>query len=521
MKLAAIDIGSNSIKLVVVDAAASNSFAVLGREREVVRLGQETLTNHRLSPEAIERAINCIQRFRTAAEVRQVEAIVAVATASVRESRNSSQFIKQVEKATGIRVEVLSGIEEARLIGLAASRGCARPGAINMNLDIGGGSTEISLFRDGTPINLFSVNMGAVRLTDRYLKTDPPKARELENIRADAYAAFQRPARELKNTKWHQVSGTSGTILALGTALRNNKAEDKKETPAQPTELEIPLSKLAQLNVKLAAMDQSQRRALQGISSQRAEIIIAGGCILEAAMRAFGINSLRTCDWALREGVIIDYLQEREDEARPPVPDFDDQKLRAVHAVGRRFGYEEVHARQVAKLSESLFDYLAPESNLTRHQRTLMLAGALLHDIGYHIAHESHQKHALYLIVNSELTGFSEAERAVIANIARYHRGSLPKERHEEFAALNAADRDSVSKLAGIVRLADALDRSHDSRVHDINCDLDSDVLRIRLSSNQDCENELLEAERKKDLLESAFEMSLVVEHSKKKTGSA
>jgi exopolyphosphatase/guanosine-5'-triphosphate,3'-diphosphate pyrophosphatase len=363
--------------------------------------------------------------------------------------------------------------------------------------------------------------MGAVRLTDRYLKSDPPKAKEIESIKADAFAAFQRPARELKNTKWQQVSGTSGTILALGTAMRSNKAVEKKDGPAEPTELEIPLSKLTHLNSKLATMDQSERRALEGLSSQRAEIIVAGGCILEAAMRAFGINSLRTCDWALREGVIIDYLQETEEESRPPVPEFVDQKLRAVHAVGRRFGYEEVHARQVAKLSEKLFDYLAPKSDLTRHQRTLMLAGALLHDIGYHIAHESHQKHALYLIVNSELTGFSEAERAVIANIARYHRGSLPKERHEEFAALNAADRESVSKLGGIVRLADALDRSHDSRVQDIQCDLNSDVLHIELNSNVDCDNELLEAERKKDLFERAFDTALIVSQSKKKTRTA
>jgi exopolyphosphatase/guanosine-5'-triphosphate,3'-diphosphate pyrophosphatase len=521
MKLAAIDIGSNSIKLVVVDAAASDSFAVLGREREVIRLGHETLTTGRLSSAAIEGAISCIQRFRTAAEVRQVDAIVTVATASVRESHNASQFIKQVEKATGLRVEVLSGIEEARLIGLAASRGCARAGAINMNLDIGGGSTEISLFRDGTPLNLFSVNMGAVRLTDRYLKSDPPKAKEVASIKADAFAAFQRPARELRNVKWHQVSGTSGTILALGAALRARKADENKDGPAQPTELEIPLSKLTQLNAKLATMDHSQRRSIAGISSQRAEIIIAGGCILEAAMRAFGINSLRTCDWALREGVIIDYLQEREDEARPPVPEFDDQKLRAVHAVGRRFGYEEVHARQVAKLAEKIFDYLAPKVSLTRHQRTLMLAGALLHDIGYHIAHESHQKHALYLIVNSELTGFSEAERAVIANIARYHRGSLPKERHPDFAALNAADRDSVSKLSGIVRLADALDRSHDSRVQDLRCELNSDGLRIELISTQDCENELMEVARKKDLFERAFDIAIVVDQSRKKSKTA
>jgi exopolyphosphatase/guanosine-5'-triphosphate,3'-diphosphate pyrophosphatase len=522
VKLAAIDIGSNSIKLVVVDAAASDSFAVLARDKEVVRLGHETLTKGRLSQQAIERAVTCIQRFRTAAEVRQAEVIVAVATASVREASNASQFIKQVEKATGTRVEVLSGVEEARLIGLAASRGCANRGAINMNIDIGGGSTEISLFRDGTPLSLFSVRIGAVRLTERYLKSDPPKPKEITSLKAEVFAAFQRPARELKNAKWQQASGTSGTILAIGATLRAQNTNDikEKEQPAQPTEAEVPLSRLAQLNTRISSMDQSERRAL-GLSSQRSEIIVAGGCILEGAMGALGINSLRTCDWALREGVIIDYLQEREDEARPLVPEFADQKLRAVHAVGRRFGYEETHARQVAKLAEQLFDNLATTEDLSRHQRTLMLAGALLHDIGYHIAHESHQKHALYLIVNSELTGFSEAERSVIANIARYHRGSLPKERHREYAALNTADRDSVCKLGGIVRLADALDRSHDSRITELRCGIEPEAFHIELGSVSDCHNELVEVERKKSLFEQAFKRRLVVTTPEKKAKTA
>lgn len=519
MKLAAIDIGSNSIKLVVVDAAATDSFAVLARDKEVVRLGRETLRKGRLPQEAIERAIACLQRFRTAAEIHKADVITAVATAPLREASNSSQFIKQVEKVTGIRVEVLSGVEEARLIGLAASRGCANRSAINLNIDIGGGSTELSLFRNGTPLSLFSMRVGAVRLTERYLRSDPPKPKELATLKAEIYAAFQRPARELKLVKWQRASGTSGTILALGAALtaQKSKSNELKQLPAQPAEADIPLSQLAQLNTKLSGMTQTARRSLQGISSQRAEIIIAGGCILEAAMKALRINSLRTCDWGLREGVIIDYLQEYEDEARTtPIPDFADQKLLEVHAVGRRFGYEETHARQVAKIAEELFDCLAETEKLSRHQRTLMLAGALLHDVGYHIAHESHQKHTLYLIVNSELTGFSEVEKSVIANIARYHRGQLPKESHKEYAALNAADRDSVAKLGGIVRLADALDRSHDSRVTDLDCRVETGVLRIGLKAVSDCSNELVEVERKKDLFEKAFKRSVIATTKKK-----
>jgi exopolyphosphatase/guanosine-5'-triphosphate,3'-diphosphate pyrophosphatase len=510
LKLAAIDIGSNSIKLAVVDAADSNSFAVVTREKEAIRLGRETLQKRHLSRDAIERALGCIQRFKTIAETHQAENIVAVATASVREANNAAQFIKAVEQNTGLRVEVLSGIEEARLIGLAASHGCALRDATNLNIDIGGGSTEISLFCNGTSVSLLSLRLGAVRLTERYLKSDPPKPKEIAALKAEVHAAFERPRRELRNARWQQASGTSGTILSIGAALRDagSNGVDRKNQAVQPTETDIPLSKLAELNAQLANMEMAQRRALPGITTQRSEIIIAGSHILEEAMRALGINVIRTCDWSLREGVIIDSLREVEDESRP-APNFADQKLRAVHAVGRRFGYEESHARQVAKLAEKIFDCLAPTENLSRHQRTLMMAGALLHDIGYHIAHESHQKHALYLIKNSELTGFSEAERAVIANIARYHRGPLPKKRHPDYAALNFPDREIVCKLAAIVKLADALDRSHDSRVYDLQFNLQPGRLRVELLSELEVENELLEVQRKRDLFEESFKRSL------------
>ena len=511
MKLAAIDIGSNSIKLAVVDAAASDSFAVLVREKDAVRLGQGTLRNGHLAPSTIERAAHCIKRFQSIAEARGAETIIAVATASVREARNSAHFIREVERQTGIRVEVLSGIEEARLIGLAASQGCATRGATNINLDIGGGSTEISVFRDGVPLSLFSVKVGAVAMTEGFMVNDPPKTKELTNLRNEIRAAFERPARELRGGKWQQATGTSGTILAISTVLRSLVTTDteRKNQAAQPAEAEIALNPLSQLNVTLANMNIAERRALPGISSQRSEIIVAGGHILEGAMRALRMNVLRTCDSALREGVLIDRLRELEAESLPPMPDFADPKLRGVHAVGRRFGYEEAHSHQVARLAETIFDSLAPVENLTRHQRTLMSAAALLHDVGYHIAHESHHKHSLYLIENSELTGFSEAERAVIANIARYHRGSPPKERHPEYAALNAPDRETVCRLGAIVRVADALDRSHDGRVSGLLCSREGDLIHIQIRSALDCENEQREAEQRSEMFEQAFKCRL------------
>jgi exopolyphosphatase / guanosine-5'-triphosphate,3'-diphosphate pyrophosphatase len=194
MKLAAIDIGSNSIKLAVVDAAASDSFAVLAREKESVRLGHETLTEGFLSASAIERAADCVKRFRSIAEARGAERVLAIATASVREASNAGEFIRELERITGVRVEVLSGVEEARLIGLAASSGCGVPDTPLVNLDIGGGSTEISLMRGGIPLALYSVKLGAVGLTERFLATDPPKGRELRALREQVRATLERPA---------------------------------------------------------------------------------------------------------------------------------------------------------------------------------------------------------------------------------------------------------------------------------------------------------------------------------------
>jgi exopolyphosphatase/guanosine-5'-triphosphate,3'-diphosphate pyrophosphatase len=509
LKLAAIDIGSNSIKLVVVDAAAGDSFAVLAREKEFVRLGHETLRRRHISRTAIDRAIECLKKLRSIAEARGAESIIATATASVREAKNSRQFVSEVEEKVGIKVEVLSGIEEARLIGLAASQSCSNDSITNLNIDIGGGSTEISVFRKGLPLALYSVDVGAIGLSEKFLRSDPPKSKELGELRHEIRAAFERPARELRDLSWQEASGTSGTILAIGAALkaRLESNSQRRNQPAQPSAIDISLAPLIRLNVLLASLTVFERKRLAGISAQRSEIIIAGGQILEGAMRALSLNSLVTCEWALREGVIIDRLRELEAESVPPVADFADPKLRSVHALGHRFGYEKSHAQHVARLAETIFDSLAPIYELTRHQRTLLSAAALLHDIGYHIAHESHHKHTLYLIQNSELTGFSEGERAVIANIARYHRGSLPKERHPDFAALNPADRDSVVHLSAILRLADALDRSHEARVSSVECSVNDGVLTLTLHTDTNCDKEVFEAHRKTELFEDAFNL--------------
>ena len=298
MKLAAIDIGSNSIKLVVVEAETSKAFTVLAQEREVVRLGQETLVNGHINEAAMLRATTSLKRFRDVAEANGAEKIAAIATASVREANNSAEFIRTVEEQTGLRVEVLSGLEEARLIGLAASQGCTERGVTSLNIDIGGGSTEISIFRDGEPLKLVSMKIGAVGLTDRLIRCDPPSPSELHALRSEIRVSLERSAGELREQNWDQTTATSGTALAISAALNRAAIVD--------------LPELKRLNARIAALSLVERRNVQGLSPQRADIIVAGGTVLEEVMTALRIESLRICDWSLREGVIIDRLREWE-----------------------------------------------------------------------------------------------------------------------------------------------------------------------------------------------------------------
>lgn len=501
--IAAIDIGSNSLKLAVIQAAASDSFTVILQERERVRLGQETLRTKRLSPEAITASADAIAKFKSIAESRKSDSVIAVATASVREAENAAEFVDEIRRRTGITVAVLSSLEEARLIGIAAAQDLHKSKGTLLNIDIGGGSTELSLMRDGEPDKLFSMKLGAVGLTEKHLLSDPPKKKELENLRLEIAVALEHPLRKINGETWDLSSGTSGTILNLAGLLAFH---DGDET-AQPRE--INLRKLIALNELLAKVPLATRAKMPVISAQRAEVIVAGGQILEQVMRALNIETLRPSRFALREGVLIDHLREIEAESLPPVPDVEDRRLRGVFAIGRRYGYEERHALHVAEMAEKIFDAIAAKFGLKRHYRTLLSAAALLHDVGYHISHESHHKHSFYLIKHSEITGFAEDEKLLIAHIARYHRGSEPKETHPDFVRLSERDRKRVAELASILRIADALDSGYEGRVRDIGIELTSQEMKIRIVSNRECPAEIEAVQRKKDLFEATYGIAI------------
>lgn len=515
MKLAAIDIGSNSVHLVIVNASPGQHLEIIDREKEMIRLGSGTLRFHRFSDETIDRAVEVLHRYKHLAEANGVEVIIATATAAVREALNADEFVERVRKEVGLTVEVLPGIEEARLIALAVSEVTEFNGRRALIIDIGGGSTEFIITSGLEPKLLLSLRLGAVRLTEKFITTDPISSSELDKLVSSIRADLTRVVWETTGIGFDFVIGTSGTALNLVKLI--NQAGSDATHGFSSFANSATLDQLKRINRKLAKMSLRERKNVPGLEKKRADIITAGGLLLETILGELGADSITTCDWSLREGVILNYLRnvgfpDRRDEAAPA-----SVQRRSVLSLAKRYNYDAGHSHLVAHLAKQIFDGTRELHGFGSQERKLLEFAALLHDIGYHIAHNNHHRHALYLIKNSEMPGFAGNEIAVMANVARYHRGSLPEKtadsrvrrEHEDFRALDRAHRRVVMRLAAILRVADALDRRHNQVVRDVACKVEGEDVKFLVTPRGNCELELWSAQRKADWFRNIFRVTV------------
>ncbi|MBI1760774.1 MAG: Ppx/GppA family phosphatase [Acidobacteria bacterium] len=509
MILSAIDIGSNSIHQVVVETDREKPFRVLASAKEMVRLGRSAARDRRLSPAAMNRAIEALQKFRANAESHGAREILTTATSAVREATNQQEFIERVTKETGLHVELLSGIEEARMIALAVAMRMPQSNNCRaLAIDIGGGSTELPVTQNGEPAVLISLKLGSVRLTEQLGASDPPSEKTLRRLRAELRAVIAQRAPEIKTVGFDVCYGTSGTIAALERVAlqRHLKNPTAPGRAAKRSEASLSLKELRALNEELARLPLAERARVAGLNRARAEIIIAGGQLLEALMETLEVEQLTVCDWALREGVVIAHLTKRGATVTSTATRLErDPSLRGALALAAHYRADLKHAHRVAYLAQQLFDDLRSLHMLGGEHRRLLMAAAVLHDIGYLVSHTDHHKHSAYLIDNSELTGFTASEVAIIANVARYHRSTLPKPKHSYFAKLPAETRAVVRKLAAILRIADALDRDHEGRVRGVRAELDAKTARIFAISTRPSETTLWRMEERADLFEQEF----------------
>jgi exopolyphosphatase / guanosine-5'-triphosphate,3'-diphosphate pyrophosphatase len=545
MKIAAIDIGSNSIHLAVVRAEPGQHLQIIDREKVMARLASKTLRTHSLSEETMGRAVTTLQRFKQLADANGVEVILTTATSAVRESDNAREFVETVREQVGLDVQILPGVEEARLIGLAVSEVTEFNGRRALIIDIGGGSTEFIITRGGEPDLLLSAQLGAVRLTEQIITTDPLSDREYRQLEAHIRSGLARILWEIKQCGFDFVIGTSGTILNfVDAAVQAKAAKEGVTNPAfSPFSQKAFANQLKKLNKKLRRLDLRERAQVPGLDPERADIIVAGGLLLGSILNELGADQLTTCDWSLREGVILNHLRRQEaGEGRRPesepknLPQGDRDRVelysatdhgqldvwtKSVLSVAKRYNYDATHSQHVARIAAQIFDETSSLHGLGVKERRLLEYAGLLHDIGYYIAHEDHQRHGLYLIKNSEMPGFNRFEIAQIANLVRYIKGKMPRKdqepipgsKHEDFFALERAHRLTVKKLTGILRIADALDRTRRQTVRQIRCETRQAGVTFSVECEGDGDLELWMADRDAELFRDVFQVAVRFKH--------
>jgi exopolyphosphatase/guanosine-5'-triphosphate,3'-diphosphate pyrophosphatase len=491
MRIAAIDIGTNSIHMIVVQVRPDLSFEVIDREKDMVRLGAGGLDGRSLTPTAIGLALQTLSKFRRIAESHKVDEIVACATSATREADNGGDFIAEVDRQTGIRIRVISGTEEARLIHLAAGYGVDIGATTAVVVDIGGGSVEITL---GTAASLTvgrSFKVGVIRLTERFVKSDPLSGGDERRLIKHLNREMGSYIDQIVGKGFDRVIGTSGTILSLGLMA----STDDGEPPEDLRNLRVSAKALHRLRKHLIASDIEERLATPGMDPRRADLSVAGSVLFDTIIRRLSAKEFTLCDLALREGIVLDYIRRNSARIRK-VERYPDVRRRSIVELGERCGYWSEHAQQVARLALNIFDQTRSVHGLSDREREWLEYGALLHDVGVHISYERHHRHSYYLIKNGDLRGFDPQEIEVIALIARYHRQATPKKSHEGYTDLKGTLRKTVKRLSAMVRLAEGLDRSHAQALAGIDLYPRGDDYLARLRATGDAELELWAAHR-------------------------
>ena len=508
--VAAIDIGTNSVHLLVARPSGNNRFEILDREKEVVRLGSGSGDMKRLAPDAIDRGVTALRGFRRIADAHGAE-IHAVATSAVREAENRDDFVARARDEAGVKVDVISGVEEARLIHLGVLQAVPVFEQQVLVIDIGGGSTEFVLGRGDQMIDARSLKLGAIRTTDRFLSKEPVKRKAIDEARA-YIRSFLTPVDRMVRLHdgFETAVGASGTILNVAEMARARAGE----TPVRSrSNLSFNRDELAGLVDELTSIPTAAERVeVEGLDPKRADIILGGILVLEGAFEVLGIDEMVVSDYALREGVLLDVLRRRHATTLGHLRDLRYESV--LHLASLTPG-EKTHSERVAELALQLFEVTRDRHGLADDHEELLEAAGLLSNVGLAVSHDRHHLHSYYLIRNTDLlTGFTDHEIELIALVARYHRKSLPKARHPEFAALGSDDQHVVRTLAGLLRIAVGLDRSRDGVVKGITVD-DSATDELHLvidAAGADAELELYSAAARKDLLEEALGMPVALE---------
>ncbi len=506
-KLAAIDIGTNSFHLVVVQILENGKFEVVDAEKEVLRLSEGSTTDKKITPDSISKAIDVLNKFAGIAKIHNAE-IIAVATSAVRESANKIEFLEQIKRETGINIEVINGVEEGRLIYWGVLQSVPVYDKRILCIDIGGGSTEFVVGYKGKILYANSLKIGAVRLTKMFFPNYKINNKSIKKCEKWVEGEVYPVLKVIKDYNIDMVVGSSGTIMATGLMVK--ALQDSDTTQSILNNYKFSNSNLKEVReIVLTKKSIQERKKINGLDAKRADIIPAGIIILSTIFEQLKINELTISGYALREGIIFDTINKKNPDKHLFTSNI---RKESAEKLALSCNYDYKHCVHVSKLAGIIFDQLFELHNLNEEYKEYLVIASMLHDIGYHIAHSKHHIHSQYIIVNSELLGFNENEIRAIACIARYHRKSHPKTSHNEFMLLPDDWKTIVKKLSAILRIADAFDRTHNFLIQDVKIkSRKNEVIFYVENKLADIELELWSLERRKKLFESLFEKEIKV----------
>jgi exopolyphosphatase/guanosine-5'-triphosphate,3'-diphosphate pyrophosphatase len=506
-RLGAIDIGSNSVRLLVAEALRGGTYRILDEEREPTRLGRSASVEGRLDDESMDRTVAALRTFKEIATGYQVTRLRTIATCAVREARNGPEFCRRVREEVGLEVEVISGEREARLAFTSVQHAFDLSGRNTIVADIGGGSTEI-VFATGNLIeSIFSTPLGAVRLTEQFALGDccdaPDADRGLERL-DDEIAAVLKKRTTKPLFAPHLLVGCGGTFTTLAELVMATRRESNGPVAGYT----VSHAEVRHLLDRLRKMPLRARRSMPGMTPDRADIIVAGLSIVDALLKRFHVNTLAIHTRGVRDGLLREMIEEAAVGSGGDDPAFRDA---AIERLAAACSGEVEHGRTVAALAGRIFEQLATPLDLPVGDRLLLECAARLQDVGYVINYDQHHKHSYHLIRNSRLPGLRPHDLELIANVARYHRGALPKKKHENLSRLAANDQQRVQRLAAILRIAGGLDRSRSQQVRDVVASVDDGRAVLEVVADQEPQVDIWGAERRTDLFEKVFGMKVDV----------
>jgi exopolyphosphatase/guanosine-5'-triphosphate,3'-diphosphate pyrophosphatase len=505
---AAVDIGSNSVRLKIARATRGR-LDTLQEDREVTRLGESVFASGSLDPQAMAHTIQVLQRFLRATQAHAVDRVRVVATSALRDARNSRAFLDWVRTATGWKVEVISGLEEGRLIHLGILSNARIGNSRVLLIDLGGGSCELTLSDKSHIADMISLPIGAVRLTQTFLHHDPPRRNELEQMRGLIQREIARVQKRILDARVQAIIATSGTPAALSglyEAKVGGADESKPHTVPQPAVSKI-LRNLSKRNLV-------QRQAMPGIGPKRAEIIIAGAMVFSELLEMCRLKNFRYLPLGLRDGLLAQMMADYNASSamRERV---ESERHDALLASAKHYGADLVFARRIRDLAMELFRRLQPVHQLPPQYADWLEAAAMLHEVGSYINRSGRRRHTYYVIAHSEIFGYTPVQRRIIAAIARYLGKSLPGPNDRNIRILPAPDQNYVPKAVALLRLARALDQGRRGAVSDIQVKVGKDelvVLQLTPRTPDGVELELWAVEQEENYFRTVFGRELLAE---------